>query len=50
MKKMVRGMLIALFLTYITKFRRRHPEKESAIIFFFFFLPFTHWPNAALAC
>lgn len=37
MKKMVRGMLIALFLTYITKFRRRHPEKESAIISFFAF-------------
>ena len=38
MKNVVRDRLIALFLPYITKFRRGYLEIESMIIF----LPFPH--------
>lgn len=39
-------MLIAFFLTYITKIRRGHPEKAGMIIS----LPFAHWHNLGLTC
>lgn len=46
MTRMVRDMSTALFLTYITKFQRRHPENEGTIIL----SPSAPWHNLALTC